>query len=128
RSASKEMTQYDQLVAFLRSCDLPSLLGSPAASGPLHLGLGSGHVYSTVRRSPEEIAEELLALVEFRALGLGTWLGTVEGEVITAAVEQVLPPPYRYDGELLVEGLKLAARLQEREGRRTAGLVALAVI
>ena len=32
--------------------------------------------------------------VEFRALKIGTWLSTPDGELIAAAVEALAPPPY----------------------------------
>jgi hypothetical protein len=79
------------------------------------------------RPSTEELAEELLQLGEFRALQLGTWLGTTQGEIITQAVESVMPPFYREDTVLLVEGLKFAASLQQQEGQRAAGRIALAL-
>ncbi len=75
-----------------------------------------------------ELAAELLEMAEFRALQLGSWLGTTEGEVITKAVEAVLPPYLRADIALLVAGLKLAAQLQQQKGQRVAGGVALVAV
>ena len=66
--------------------------------------------------TPGEVARDLLANAEFRALQLGTWLNTPDGELITAAVEAITPPPYREDIELLAEALKLAAQAQRGEG------------
>ena len=40
----------------------------------------------------------------------------------------VTPPIYRPDVELLVDGLKFAASIQQREGQKVAGLVALGVL
>jgi hypothetical protein len=64
----------------------------------------------------------LLATAEFRAVGLGTWLGTPDGEFFTAAVEAVNPPFYRQDEELLVNALKLAAKMQSDNQRAAAAL------
>lgn len=72
------------------------------------------------RPSKEAIARELLGVAEFRALQLGTWLNTTDGQIITEAVEMVMPPFYAEDVELLVEALKLAAAIQQREGRGKA--------
>jgi hypothetical protein len=80
------------------------------------------------RPTVEQLAQELLHDAEFRALRLGTWLGTVDGEVITEAVEMVTPPFYRQDVELLVEALQLAAALQASEGQEKAGKLALSAI
>jgi hypothetical protein len=68
----------------------------------------------------DEIAQELLAMAEFRALRLGSWLNTPDGELIAAAVEQLMPPPYRVDIELLIDALQIAARSQQRAEREKA--------
>jgi hypothetical protein len=67
-----------------------------------------------------EIAQELLAMAEFRALRLGSWLNTPNGELIAAAVEQLTPPPYRMDTDLLIDALQIAARSQQRAEREKA--------
>jgi hypothetical protein len=67
-----------------------------------------------------EIAQELLAIAEFRALRLGSWLNTPNGELIAAAVEQLTPPPYRMDTDLLIDALQIAARSQQRAEREKA--------
>jgi hypothetical protein len=64
-----------------------------------------------------QIANELLADAEFRALKLGTWLSTPDGEIIATAVTALTPPPYKQDIDLLIEALKLAAQEQQREAR-----------
>jgi hypothetical protein len=84
--------------------------------------------YQQPRPTREQLAQELLAIPEYRALQLGTWLGTTNGEIITEAVETVTPPFYREDVELLVEALKLAAQLQAQEGQGRAGKIALGAI
>lgn len=67
-----------------------------------------------------EVAQELLAMAEFRALRLGSWLSTPDGELIAAAVEQLTPPPYRMDIDLLIDALQIAARSQQRAEREKA--------
>jgi len=80
------------------------------------------------RPTAEQLAEELLGFAEIRALQLGTWLGTTDGQVIAEAVEMLTPPLYREDAELLVAALNYAAELQWREGQKIAGRVALGAI
>jgi hypothetical protein len=81
-----------------------------------------------------QIAEFLLADAEFRALKLGTWLSTPDGEILAAAVTALAPPPYNEDAKLLIEALQLAARQQQNEARKTilagvavGGVLALAI-
>lgn len=102
---------------------MPGLYGWPT-----HLRYAQVYPYSHQRATPEGLAGELLDDAEFRALELGTWLGTTQGQVITKAVEMVTPPFYREDVELLVAGLTLAAQMQATKGQREAGKVALGVI
>jgi hypothetical protein len=73
----------------------------------------------------EQFARNLVPDAEFRSLQLGTWLGTTDGEVIETAVGMVIPPFYRPEYELAVDGLKMAARLQQQEGQQVAERVAL---
>jgi hypothetical protein len=73
----------------------------------------------------EQFAKDLVADAEFRSLQLGTWLGTTDGEVIETAVGMVIPPFYRPEYDLAVDGLKLAARLQQQQGQQVAERVAL---
>jgi len=80
------------------------------------------------RPTAEEIGGWLLEDAEFRALELGTWLGTTDGEIIASAVERFLPPLYREDVELLIAALRFAATLQQTEGREAAGKWALGSI
>lgn len=85
--------------------------------------------------SAQQVADALLADAEFRALKLGTWLSTPEGELVAAAVTALTPPLYREDAELLIEGLQLAAKQQQAEARKTilaavtigGGVLALAI-
>lgn len=71
--------------------------------------------------SAEECAQALVQDEEFRALQLGTWLNTPNGEVISAAVQAALPPPYNAEVRVITDGLRLAAEMQRRQGWKTAG-------
>lgn len=73
----------------------------------------------------EQFAKDLAADAEFRSLQIGTWLGTTDGEVIETAVGMVIPPFYRPEYDMAVDGLKLAARLQQQQGQQVAERVAL---
>lgn len=66
-----------------------------------------------------QIAEDLFANVKFKALKLGTFFGTPEGQFLAAAVEAVMPQPYREDMQLLVEALRLAAQKQHEAAKET---------
>jgi hypothetical protein len=70
-------------------------------------------------RSAQQVTAELLADAEFRAIKLGTWLSTPEGEFISAAVTSLMPSLYQADAEVLIEGLQLAARQQQIEAWKT---------
>jgi hypothetical protein len=72
-------------------------------------------------RTAEEIAEELLADGEFRALKLGTFLNTPDGQMTAAAVKAITPAPYKLDVELLIEALQLAGRRQHDEAQKAVG-------
>jgi methylmalonyl-CoA mutase cobalamin-binding subunit len=77
-----------------------------------------------------QIADALLADAEFRALKLGTWLSTPDGQLVTSAVIALSPPPYQQDIELLTEALQLAAARQQAEARQkiAIGLLGRAVL
>jgi hypothetical protein len=100
--------------------------GLPRCYGPLGFRPAGYGGLNQGRRAAKDIAQELLGCAEFRALQLGTWLGTTNGEIITQAVEAVMPPFYAEDVALIVEALNLAAAMQQREGRQKA-LVGAAV-
>ena len=68
-------------------------------------------------RSAEHLAEELFADAGFRALKLGTFLKTPDGQLLAAAVGALAPPPYRQDIALLVQALRLAAGMQQEQAR-----------
>lgn len=116
------MTKQEQIAAFLdRHVTLPRMVGP----------YGEAYVYPDVawpRPTVEQVANKLLAIGEFRALQLGSWLGTTDGELIAQAVEMVSPPFYRQDVELLVAALQHAAGLQSQEGQEAAGRFALTAI
>jgi hypothetical protein len=123
------MTQQEQITQFLdRYITLPRMpVPSAWNSGPW-LGLDMPYVVPGPRPTADQVAQELLKMSEFRALKLGTWLGTTNGQVISKAVETVTPPFYRQDVELLVAALQLATKLQYQEGQDKAGKVALGVL
>ncbi len=88
-------------------------------SGPMPDSLGQ-------QRPPAaEIGDAWLQDAEFRALQLGTWLNTPDGQMIAAAVEAVSPPFYADDEKLLVKALQYAATHQREEGLHAAGRSAL---
>lgn len=68
------------------------------------------------QHTASEIAKALLADAEFRALKLGTWLNTPDGELLAAAVV-TLAPPHQEDANLLIEALQLAAQQQLADAR-----------
>jgi hypothetical protein len=72
----------------------------------------------------QTLAEELLADAEFRALELGTWLSTTDGEIIAGAVSRVLPPGYEPVFSVTVDALQIAAAKQTSQGRRSAAAFA----
>jgi len=121
------MTKQQQLAQFLDQrivwprVPTPNAWGNPA-------WLRHHYPYQQQRPTPEQLAQELLAIPEYRALQLGTWLGTTNGVIISEAVELVTPPFYREDVELLVDALRLAAQLQAQEGQGRAGKIALGAI
>jgi hypothetical protein len=78
--------------------------------------------------SPEQYAQLVLADAEFRALQLGTWLGTTDGQIISQAVGEIMPPLFRPEYDLLVNGLTLAASLQAQDGQQVANRVAVGVL
>jgi hypothetical protein len=115
------MTKQEEIGAFLNQhITLPRIVSPYWAHQQQFLGQS--------RPPVEQVANELLQIAEFRALRLGTWLGTVDGQVITEAVEAVAPPFYRQDIELLVSALTLAAKMQQTEGQDRAGKLALGAI
>ena len=73
----------------------------------------------SISSSAEQIAASLLADGEFRALKLGTWLSTPEGEFVSAAVTALMPPLYQADAEVLIKALQLAAKQQQTEAWKT---------
>jgi hypothetical protein len=70
------------------------------------------------------VADWLFADAEFKALKLGNWLTTPDGQFFVEAVSMITPAPYAKDIDLLIEALQLAAKLQQEDAR---GKIALAV-
>jgi hypothetical protein len=123
------MPKQEQIVAFLeKHVTLPRV---PISYSPWGTAYPWAQTHSYVlppRPTVEVVANELLGIAEFKALQLGTWLGTTDGKVIAQAVESVTPPFYRQDAELLVAALQQAATLQQQEGQQVAGRFALGAI
>jgi len=120
------MTKQEQIAAFLDAHITLPRVTERAAQGYSWL---YGYDYQQPPRpSAEELAQELLGIAEFRALQLGTWLGTTHGQIIAEAVEMVAPPFYDEDIEMLISGLQHAAKLQQQEGQRAAGRFALGTV
>jgi len=67
--------------------------------------------------SVAEFGEWLLNNAEYDSLHLGDWLGTTDGQIIADAVGMVIPPMYKPEYNLAIDGLKLAARIQHEQGR-----------
>jgi hypothetical protein len=65
----------------------------------------------------------------FQAMRLGTWLGTADGFLVAEAVSAVLPPSYRPEYQLVVDGLKIAASHQREAGwQKATGVAVLTVV
>jgi hypothetical protein len=78
------------------------------------------------QRTAGDVAGWLLADAEFRALKLGNWLSTPDGELVMAAIGMLAPAPYAQDAQLLAEALQLAAQQQQAEARKKI-LAAIAI-
>jgi hypothetical protein len=97
--------------------------------------------YNWVLQSPvagqwnvAEVAGMLIADAEFKALRLGTWLSTPDGQLLASAIEKLAPAPFAEDTQLLIEALQLAAQMQQADARRkilagvaVGGVIALAL-
>jgi hypothetical protein len=70
------------------------------------------------------VTDWLLSDAEFKALKLGNWLTTPDGQFFAEAVSMITPAPYAQDIDLLIEALHLAAKLQQEDAR---GKIALAM-
>ena len=104
----------------------------PRHHKPLLFGAERYSGWNQNRPKATDLARDLLSCGEFRELQLGTWLGTTDGEIITQAVEMVVPAFYAEDVVLIVEALKLAAAAQQQEGHQkvfaSVVIVTLAII
>jgi hypothetical protein len=118
------MNQQEQIAQFV-----DQWCGWPRATHR-HVSLLPLEAYGGVapRPSVEEIAEEWIVSAEFRALRLGTWFGTTDGKIITAAVKMISPPLLKADIELLEKALMYAAELQRQGQLKRARQVALGTL
>lgn len=64
----------------------------------------------------DNLTSYLLEDADFRAIQLGTWLGTPEGKEVRVAINKSLPPVYRPYAELFELAVMRAATLQH-EGK-----------
>jgi hypothetical protein len=76
----------------------------------------------------EQVAAELVRDTEFRALQLGTFLNTPSGEFVEQAVALAVPKGFVPEFALLVDALKLAARLQQGQARGNVILSAIGAV
>jgi hypothetical protein len=103
-------------------------LASQATVGPHVRAAQNAYGWLTPPPLPpaQTLANEFLADTEFRAIQLGTWLNTTEGQIIADAVARVLAPGYQPMFSIIVEALQIAAARQTGRSRRSA--VALAAV
>ena len=89
------MSKQEKLTAFI-----DAQIAFPRMTGPYRHAAAYPYGFLAQQRpTAEQLAEELLGFAEFRALQLGTWLGTTDGQVdATAAAFK------RGDGDDLVHG------------------------
>jgi hypothetical protein len=76
----------------------------------------------------EQAGAELVRNTEFRALQLGTFLNTPTGEFFEEAVALAVPRAFAPEFGLLVDALKLAAKLQQGEARGNVILTAIGAV
>lgn len=113
----------DQLVVFLNSRLVVQPEGAPPYLGtqtPTAVGFRVLGGDLTWYREANDFAAALLDDAGFLALQLGTWLNSPDGNLIADAVGRVLPPIYRQEYHLVVEGLKIAAGHQRQAGVQRA--------
>jgi len=103
--------------------------GTPINLYPVYLGPHHGAL-----PDHQTLAAAYLADEEFRALELGSWLGSPTGAFIAEAVALVIPAALQPEFNLIVDALKLAADRQKGETwgqiieRGAVGLVAVLVV
>jgi hypothetical protein len=97
-----------------------------AARVQTHLAPAFGARYGMAPSTVEELARIFLADAEFKAIQLGGYLETPDGQLLARAVQLALPYPYRAQVAFVVAALELAADLQRKEKRVNAGVVLVA--
>jgi hypothetical protein len=98
-------------------------------SWPPIMSVPGGSWYPTLERATvDELAQQLVESAEFKALNLGTWLGTADGQLILQAIGMISSPLYRQDAELFAAALQHAAQMQHEIGRKRAGRLALVAV
>lgn len=120
------MPTQDQLAAFIRS---------RISVGRVQPGVD--YSYSAWSPMPhhaaplptfEQVAAELVRNTEFRALQLGTFLNTPTGDFLEEAVALAVPRAFAPEFAVLVDALKLAAKLQQGEARGNIILTAIGAV
>ncbi|MGH2851290.1 MAG: hypothetical protein ACRDLP_11805, partial [Solirubrobacteraceae bacterium] len=76
----------------------------------------------------EQVGAQLARDTEFRALQLGTFLNTPSGEFVEEAVALAVPRAFVPEFALIVDALKLAAKLQQGEARGKVILTAIGAV
>lgn len=124
-SRQQTMNKHQQIVEYLADHPVfgPYVHGDPAID-PLIWPYTPPPVLPNI----EDVVGDMVADTRFRALRLGSWLGTTDGQIIAEAVGYAIPPQYAAAYQLAVEGLTLGAEIQQTEGRQTAGAFALVVV
>jgi hypothetical protein len=124
------MDQRDALRRFVaqRFRGVLPMASQPWATPPMQSGVTFVPSDGSERWTTDavELAELLFAETEFRSLRLAQWLQTPEGQVVEVLVGELLPG---LDYRLVVEALRLAAQMQQRqETRQMAGLIAVGAL
>jgi len=123
------MATKEDVAAFLRSQDITLGFTSRRSTAEQAGGAFPWSWIGTNAAQPalthDQLGLELMHLAEFRALQLGTFFGTPDGQLIAEGVSMVIPPPYKLEYDLVVNGLMDAAMLQQRGDRADAGKFAL---
>jgi hypothetical protein len=96
---------------------------------PLKVGLRATDGSESWFEDAQSFGAALADDAGFQALELGTWLNSPDGAFIAEAVGVVLPPGFRPQYQLVVDGLKIAAHHQRSAGwQRAVGVVVVTAL
>ena len=76
-------------------------------------------------RTARQVAQDMLEEVEFRDVGLASWINGPDGALITSVVGLVLPWPESAEYQLLIEAILIAGQTQQANQRGLAAGVML---